>query len=251
MDLFSALLAKGVRFPKVLVEERDSPVFEHGFLIVEYIDGELALDALHDGKISFDDYYAKLLKELQKVHTIHVPKFGYTRQGEGSHENYIEFMLEGIRKKIEELSQANVTFKYGQKLIDEIEQTKLFVQDIPSLVHHDIGLDNVLIDPNNEIFIIDWDSALSHPWSLDLAYLTFPARDIWNLEKHSENVTRIHRLIQQNYDLPVSFEEFLLRERIHHVNYLIGFIHHEYFNLHDLNEANAYLNYCNQLMESV
>ncbi len=238
-----------IRFPKVLCEERQSKLFEHGFLIVEFIEGKLALNALEDTTITFNQYYSKVIEQLERVTKIHLPKFGYTRQGEGSHENYREFLLSETKEKIEEILKSGINFNLADKVLEQIENTTLFDKDIPTLAHHDVGLDNVLIDSNNEVFLIDWDSAMSEVWSLDLSYLTFPARSIHEMPNHRKNVKRIHELIKSHYLLPVDFETYLKRERIHHIYYLIGFIHHEYFNMENEQEAGAYIEYLQELLE--
>lgn len=156
-DIFNAALNQ------TIVEETSLNVAK--IKKIEEIDNEWSIVMEHIHGVSFEDYliqhpsdFDKILNDFVKLQ-LEVQKQKCTR---------LPLMREKFRKKI---SQINLPLDIKFKLLTRLES----IPQQSKLCHGDFSLSNVMIDTNNEFFIIDWSHAAQGNGAADCAftYLTF------------------------------------------------------------------------------
>ena len=197
----SQVLTKhGIQHQKIIYHSRYGKYFPFGFIILEYIEGQMGCDVI-GGEVCFEDFYFRIGKILKIVHEIKPPRWGDINNGRGEYDDLIEFIMKDIDGCCKELPCYILSHNSREK-------AKRIVRDIlvpykdrfkPALVHCDAMPDNCVWTPGKEIVLIDWDNAMALPWLQDLAVITY-------LEKGNENRARDAFLRGHG------FEEFTLDE---------------------------------------
>lgn len=105
------------------------------------------------------DIYYELGKKIASLHKIKVSSFGKNIMEENNlaaNDYYIKYFLEII--KTIHIYDQKLCLEL-QKILENYYDKQVFVNQKPVLLHHDLHLRNVIIDKNEEIWLIDWDSA--------------------------------------------------------------------------------------------
>ncbi|MBN9565648.1 MAG: aminoglycoside phosphotransferase family protein [Alphaproteobacteria bacterium] len=151
-------------------------------------------------------------RELKKLHEINVPA---SLQQQLRHESYSAQFRDAVRSLyaslpamipndpiaqnfIESLTQHSIVI---QKLVCRAEALAQSVKDASDpfvLCHEDIHGGNVLIDENNEIYIVDWDSSLMAPKERDLMFIGGGVGNVWNRQYEEELFYKGYGNVQVN-----------------------------------------------------
>ncbi len=148
-----------------------------------------------------DDQWVKLGKTLRQVHEMEVPPSIQSRIRRETYSPKWRKVVQSIYVHIEaELVADEIAIKLQKfmkknmlairRLVDRAESLaeKLRSQS-PKFVlcHSDIHAGNVLIDGNNEIYIVDWDEPIMAPKERDLMFIGGGVGNVWN-KPHEEKL---------------------------------------------------------------
>lgn len=147
-----------------------------------------------------DDQWIKLGKALRQVHEITVP---LSIQNRIRRETYSSKWREIVRSmyphielganidplalKLQKFMKKNLSAIH--QLVDRAEKLGEKLRNQSSkfiLCHSDIHAGNVLIDRNDEIYIVDWDEPIIAPKERDLMFIGGGVGNVWN-DPHEEN----------------------------------------------------------------
>jgi spectinomycin phosphotransferase len=197
MDLLQKAGIKEIIPPIKTVGGKSTQAVEDFTMIVSpFIDGQ-------DGfsQPLTDDQWRTLSKVMKQVHEIKVPQ---SIQNKVRHENYspkwrqivrsfydlIEAGPSGDEAAMNLLKFMKVHLPEIKRLVDRAEQLGRKIQDLsPELVlcHSDIHGGNVLIDRNENIYIVDWDDPIMAPKERDLMFIGGGVANVWN-KPHEEEL---------------------------------------------------------------
>jgi spectinomycin phosphotransferase len=141
-----------------------------------------------------DDQWIKLGKTLRQVHEMEVPP---SIQNRIRRETYSPKWREAVRSLYPHIDAELITDEIGLKLqifmrknmpaicrlVDRAQQLAEKLQNQPHkfvLCHSDVHAGNVLIDGNNEIYIVDWDEPILAPKERDLMFIGGGVGNVWN-----------------------------------------------------------------------
>lgn len=145
------------------------------------------------------DQWITLGKTMRKIHDIDVPlsiqtlirRETYTpqwRETVRSLYSYIEAdpMSDEVARELQRFMKQNKLII--QHLVDRAEQLEQQIHNIHQLVlcHADIHGGNVLIDKNDNIFIVDWDEPVMAPKERDLMFIGGGVANVWNKLEEEE-----------------------------------------------------------------
>ncbi len=142
-----------------------------------------------------DEQWVILGAALKKLHEINVPA---SLQQRLRRETYSPKWRTAVRSLYDYIKAKPITdaielklrdFMQDQaevilKLVDNAEQLANKLQNDSSkfvLCHSDIHGGNIIIDPNNAIFILDWDDPIMAPKERDLMFIGGGVANVWNL----------------------------------------------------------------------
>ena len=108
---------------------------------------------------------------LRKIHTVPSPE--NTEPWDKRYDNTIRVRLNVVR-------ECGTRFEGEELLLDYIEKYKSMIQNRPQcLLHGDYHIGNMMLDSQNNLFVIDWDNAdfdnIGDPW-VDLIRITAAAQ---------------------------------------------------------------------------
>lgn len=166
---------------------RKDEVFEKGFMIQEFIEGELVEDLAKDDESIYFEYYKDLGLLIKQVHEIELANYGYIGDGTGNHKMFLEYIIRDIDRFFESNS------KLGIKVDIRIEEYKDIVLNglssvcnlKPVLNHNDLSPNNVIKQKDGKLVLIDWDNAVSNIWINDFSVMTY-----WMRNRHKDNNLR-------------------------------------------------------------
>lgn len=172
------------------------PIDDFTLIVYPFVEGQ-------DGfsRTLTDDQWIKLGKALRQVHEVEVQ---LSIQNRIRRETYSPRWREAVRSlyphigaeasadeialKLQKFMKKNMSAIH--RLVDRAEQLgeKLRSQS-PKFVlcHSDIHAGNVLIDGNNEIYIVDWDEPIMAPKERDLMFIGGGVGNVWN-KPHEEKL---------------------------------------------------------------
>jgi Ser/Thr protein kinase RdoA (MazF antagonist) len=171
---------------KILYITRDNHYFKYGFMIQEYIDGDL-VEKVAGQRITYEEYYSELGGIVRRIHHISYPAFGRIKAEDrefGSLEDYVKDDLLRFLHRLEELQ----IFSDSQKtVITDLTLSKLKkISDLSSvLCHNDLSPKNIILTPDDELVLIDWDNAIASCWLNDYSVMTY-----WMKFRHPDSSER-------------------------------------------------------------
>lgn len=148
-----------------------------------------------------EDQWFILGKALRQIHQIKVPR---SIQSKIRRENYSSKWREAVRSLytyiesqtgIDEFSSKFITFMKNHaavihRLVDRAEELgKQIRAQLPEFVlcHSDIHGGNVLMDSNNNVYMVDWDDPIMAPKERDLMFIGGGVANTWN-KLHEEKI---------------------------------------------------------------
>jgi spectinomycin phosphotransferase len=148
-----------------------------------------------------DDQWIKLGQALRQVHEMEVPQSIQKRIRQETYSPKWREMVRSIYPHIEaELVGDEIALKLQKfmkkhmpairRMVDRAQQLAEKLQNQPHkfvLCHSDIHAGNVLIDENNEIYIVDWDEPIMAPKERDLMFIGGGVGNVWN-KPHEEKL---------------------------------------------------------------
>lgn len=177
-----------------------------------------------DGKNGFDrnftdSQWINLGKALKQVHNVEVPSILQSRIRRENYSpkwrKFVKSMYGRIEAGIDsdEIGSRLVQFMINHKptifrMIDRAEQLSYRVQTISApfvLCHSDIHAGNVLVDQNEQIYIVDWDEPIWAPKERDLMFIGGGVAGVWNQPREEKlfyegyGQTSIHPEIRAYY----------------------------------------------------
>lgn len=164
---------------KIFKITRDSKFFPAGFMITEFIEGEICHDAIENKKINFEEYCQKVGALLGKVHSIELKKFGLVNHGEGEYLDVIQHLLEDMDQIIDEVSQlVGLNDPIKEKVLAAVNILEKYRERIkPVLTHGDANSDNGILTRDGNVTLIDWDNARA-----DIALFDFATLIYWRMK---------------------------------------------------------------------
>lgn len=168
------LIEHGIRCAKIVAFDRNDPDFPSGYLIEECLPGTAADQAIVDAE-SRRTFYEKLARLMTQVHRIQIRNYGFIGSGTGAHGSFLEFVSDRLDHTVQRLLDKKL---FDERDLLEIRQRLLHnlrpCEDLPAVLNHgDLTTKNVLINDQGELFLIDWDDAMSNVWMADIARMTY------------------------------------------------------------------------------
>lgn len=190
MELLHKAKIQEIIFP---IETKDHHLFAH------LDDFTILVHPFVEGKNGFDQHltneqWIALGKALKQVHQLEVPA---SLQQQLRKETYSPKWREITRSIGEQLNEISATDKISEnlldfmkakktvilKLVDQAEALALTLMNQPVdsvLCHSDIHAGNVLMDANDEIYLVDWDDPILAPKERDLMFIGGAVGNVWN-----------------------------------------------------------------------
>ena len=179
--VYRSLLQKGIPCAELVAYDRDDETYPNGYLIEREIQGTAADKAQLEREQEIR-LYVKLAKLVSSVHDIRIQGFGYIGSGITDYNRFTDFIEDEFDG-------------FGSRLKDTVPETQLKMlkgkalgiirdyEDLPPvLCHGDLSKKNVIIRPDGEISLIDWDDAMALNWMADVSRLTF-----WMKQNYSDH----------------------------------------------------------------
>lgn len=199
--------------PRLLIPNQ-KPV---SFILLNYIEGVIATDALAQG---FDevDLFRKMGETAGRVNSIKLNTVGdiLNPTNISWKDYFLERLSNGI-PTVKSLFDDNLF----DALLKEIENLKLVLDEEskkpPRLVHHDIYLDNFILDKrSNELILIDYGIVFGGSPLFDLGKFY-----IWTLTKYPDQKNNFLDNYSKYVDLPENLNEVL---KLYTIKELFGMI---------------------------
>lgn len=230
---------------KILFSTRDNRYFPHGFMVQEYVDGEI-VQKLVGEDISYAEYFTELGKTMNQVHKIQIPKFGYIGHGTGNHDSLIAYLgsdIDRFFKRIETIMDKLVVEPkvFKQKVLGTLES----ISQLTSVLNHnDLSPNNVMLNSHKDLVLIDWDNAISHTWLNDFAVMTY-----WMRNRHKDLAEREEyiKLFLDSYSPNMDYQEIRKVEKTLHSIQALNLLGYYYFDDKNMESFENTLNYFNEL----
>lgn len=208
------LSENNVSTAKILFSTRNSEIFENGFMIQEFIDGDIVENSINK-EFSFEDFYSKLGRLIRKVHNLPVRDFGYINNGRGNHLTLRAYLERDIELAIERIVDTNIPDAIDEKKVRAkvLNCLKFIDSEKPVLCHNDLSPKNVMLS-NGELTLIDWDNGVFSHWIDDFSTMTY-----WMRWRHIDPAERqkMTDIFLKAYDNNVKYDDILEIEKSFHV----------------------------------
>ncbi len=223
----NTLSERNIPTAKILYSTRKNEHFKNGFMIQEFINGDLVEEVVGQ-QISPEDYYKKLGVLMKKIHQIRIPKYGYIGSGSGDHVSLGTFIERDFSRFFKRVHSLKVFSDKDQNFLTEkiLDLLKNISSLPPTLIHNDLSLNNVMLLKTGDIILIDWDNAISGCWIQDFAIMTY-----WMRGSHPDELKReeLIRLFLESYS--PDFDEKSIRkfELVFHTIQSINLLGYYYY----------------------
>jgi aminoglycoside phosphotransferase (APT) family kinase protein len=168
-----------------------------------------------------ENMVAELATHLKVVHSINYPHFGYASQDTKRYDVWSDFLSDKFKHTLEEIKALNLRMVPGflEMAVDYFDKHKHVLQDgVPTLVHGDLSLVNILADNGRVSAILDFEYSMQAPLDYELwvmeAFCLYP--NDWAEEDKEDFCTADFAsfipLLRKHY--PALFEVRYLRERM-------------------------------------
>lgn len=120
------------------------------YILQSWINGQRA-DNLIDSLNAFQQYQYGIEagQILKKIHSI---------EFKNSQENWNDFFNNKINRKIQNYNNCPLKLKHEREFLDVIESSRYLLKNRPyTFLHGDYHLGNMMINENNQLYIIDFD----------------------------------------------------------------------------------------------
>lgn len=163
----------GIPHAKLIAFSRDDADFPNGFLIEKRLNGVTA-DRVN---LSLNEeilLYKRLAELVSKVHQIPITNYGYIGSGTACCSTFTEFIEDSYIYHVDNLLKQGI---FNEKELSHIKETlirnfQILNKQQPVLNHGDLSKKNIILGPDGNITLIDWDDAVSLCWYADITRLT-------------------------------------------------------------------------------
>ncbi|CDZ76224.1 thiamine kinase [Legionella massiliensis] len=173
--LHRVLERNNIRAPKVFALNTEKSLDIPNYLAMEYVDG-LSYESLADSP-EFNTVAEKLGRTVALYHQIPTEGCGQILPQENSDKlqtidgTWKSFLLSQLETHLEICEQnsylSGADCKFSATIINELaDEIKL---DQPAMLHCDLGSKNIILTPENELCIIDWEDAIGGDPIFDIA----------------------------------------------------------------------------------
>ena len=168
-----------------------------------------------------DTIAAELAASLKILHSANFPDFGEGQQDSKRYAAWIDYLTDKFQTTVEEIRDRHIRMVPGfiEMAVDYFEEHKNVLQDgVPTLVHSDMNLTNILVENGKVSAILDFEFARQAPADYELqaieAFCLYP--NDWAEEGNevfcTADFANLIPLIRKHY--PELFEIRNLRERL-------------------------------------
>jgi len=151
-------LQAGVKTPKVFEVGMED---NHPFMIMEHIEGTNG-DEFEDESV----IWAKLGEYAKKIYGIEVKGYGEGMTEPGvfndSWDRYLDYNIESLTESDKAIKIGAITKNQSVELKKQFLKLRKSPPRI-GLVHYDMSLNNTIVTPDGEVYLLDWGSALAGP----------------------------------------------------------------------------------------
>ncbi|MBQ8555528.1 MAG: aminoglycoside phosphotransferase family protein [Clostridia bacterium] len=185
-----------------------------GWLIERQVPGLAADRAAMDERETVQ-FYGELGRLVSRVHQIELQRYGYIGSGVPSHARQVDFYADEWEDRFGVLVREGVFTQASLACLRDRFMTMLtdFADLPPVLCHGDLSLKNVIIQPNGDLALIDWDDATAFCWMADIARMT-----AWMRMQHDEaDMQAYRRAFLAEYQTGYRREDFDRFEAAYHI----------------------------------
>jgi aminoglycoside phosphotransferase (APT) family kinase protein len=223
-----------VPFARVIYLTRDSKYFKNGFMLQEYVEGD-TVQNLVDSKISYKQFYSKLGCIVKKVHDININHYGSIKNGVGEYEvltDYLAYYLDEYSQRVVSIPE-DIGFDFKHIRCFFLREVKELAILPPVLNHGDLSPNNVMLSQSDhQLYIIDWDDAMSHVWLYDFAMMTY-----WMGFRHADVHEREEyiSIFLDRYAPDLDYHRVRHYEQVFHLLQNINLLGYYYYDAKDTN----------------
>ena len=152
----------GVRVPKLYYMDRNKNEQQYAYAFAEYIDGTDMDEVINNAPHRLEQVLASLAENIEKLHCIKCETVGQLEHLQAYDFNIIEFSLEGVKRDVAYLSEMDQLNKKMYEVLEEkVEQLakKIKPRKEYTFIHGELGPNHVMVNKNNEAFLIDIEGA--------------------------------------------------------------------------------------------
>jgi fructosamine-3-kinase len=194
------LQQKKAHAPRLLIKQHQ-PI---NFLLMEYIDGITASEALQNGQDTAN-IFKKIGETTGLANSVQLKSFGDILNPTDI--SWKEFQMDRLNNALP-LVKKLVKKDLYCRLTEIIKSTQHILdtesKGRPMLVHHDIYLENFLVNKRNELILIDYGIAFGGRPLFDLAKFY-----IWDLSKYPKQKSNFLNAYSKHVSLPPNFNEVM------------------------------------------
>lgn len=204
---------------KILLSNRDNPLFPNGFMLQEFIEGDILSNKIPTD-ISYKEYYRRLGRLMKEIHSITLPKFGHIESGSGQFESLLDYINSDLEFFLERIDPVKDKINLDFTPAVEASRNRLGqVEHLPPVLNHnDLAPDNAMLSKDGELVLIDWDNATSQTWINDYAVMTY-----WMRYTHTEEeeLRKFSDIFLESYEPEIS-EKIIyeVTEALHFIQHL-------------------------------
>ena len=225
---------------------RDNDTFIHGYMIEEYLEGEVIQDVINK-KITEHEYYTKLGKLMRRIHAINIKNYGYIGSGVANHTSFTSFLNRELESVTDDFLKLNVfssvKFEHMKKIVIEKSSS---IDNLPAvLVHNDVSCNNIML-VDGELILIDWDNAISSNWIQDYSCMTYWM--YWS-EKNRNEVIRKKNIFLESYNPEFSIKHLGKYEKANHLLMSLKLLLWYKDRVKEFNKVLEYINELYELLE--
>lgn len=211
------LSAHQISHAKMIYYSRNQKHFPYGYMVQEFIQGYNGFDAIMQNNISFEEFFNREARLLQKIHSIQTQKFGEIHaNGIAEYDTYYELKHATYEKIHSKLNQMDDLYsKVHDKVLTYVQRLEKYSPNLNAcLLHGDPPPGNAIITKTDEIVLIDWDNAISSSWIDEYAGLVIGGAFMWQSPiAEEERIQLIQKAFSNNYK-GVDFDDPTLIEII-------------------------------------
>ncbi|MBD3408282.1 MAG: phosphotransferase [Candidatus Lokiarchaeota archaeon] len=181
--------------PKVFFFEPDTEIFGGPFIVMERIIGPTLWDKFSCGNpLTNEDALMIFTRCFVQLHELDYKTFSMIPE-EYKTISPLQFELDRLEEKKSDLQNSNVSFliplvEWLEETVKEIEMTEI------SLLHRDFHPNNILLDADENPYVIDWTAASIGDFRHDLAW-TALLTELYAGEELSDNILNDYKLVSR------------------------------------------------------
>jgi len=214
--VMTQLLRVGYPVPRIHVTETDDSILGNPFIIMDRIDGTTLNDRLGPSVAENDKWVMVFSRLFVKLHNLDWKYFVADSQSYPPEDPYYI-----VNSKIAEARNA-LKHHGKQELMPIVDWLHKRIESVPcekpSLIHGDFHPMNVMIDGNQNPFVIDWGATKIGDFRMDLAWTLLLTRAFSSKENRDSYLDGYQRAVGHNIEELEYFEVFAILRRLFDVS---------------------------------